>query len=54
MNINIEEVRAMAELEIYNEKFRSAVDDYKEKLKNKKSLFDKIFPYKILVIRKEK
>lgn len=50
--LNIEEIRKSAENELYNEMFRQAVDEYKIKLKTKKSFWDKIFPYKIMVIKK--
>lgn len=46
-------VRQKAEQEIAEEEFRSAVDKYKAKLKLKRSWLDKVFPYKVMVIKKE-
>ena len=53
VKMNIEEIKKQAEAEIKAELFRKSVEEYKEKLKNKKSLWDIICPFKILIIRKE-
>lgn len=50
--MNLDEVKRQAKLELEQEQFREAVERYKEKLKNKKSLWDKVFPWKVLIIRK--
>ena len=52
--MNIEEVKKSAKKELEEELFREAVVRYKEKLKTKRSLWDLIFPYKIVLIKKEK
>ena len=36
------------------ELFRKVIDDFKAQPKNKRSLWDTIFPYKLLIIKKEK
>jgi len=51
--MDIEEIKRQAIKEIEEEFFRKAVDEYKVKLKNKKSLWDVIIPFKILIIKKE-
>lgn len=50
--MNIEKIKQQAVKEIEEEIFRKEVDAYKEKLRNKHSFWD-IFPYKILIIKKE-
>lgn len=50
--MNIESVKQQALKEIEEEDFRKAVDKYKEELKIKKSFWDSIFPYKVIVIKK--
>lgn len=50
--MDIEQVKKQALKEIAEEDFRDAVNKYKEKLRNKKSLWHKIFPYKIIIIRR--
>jgi len=52
--MNIEEIKKIAAKEIKEEQFREAVDKYKQKLKNKKSLWGTLFPFKIIIIRKDK
>lgn len=50
--MDIEKIKKQAQIEIYEEDFAEAVRDYKVKIRTRKSLFDKIFPWKILIIRK--
>jgi len=52
--MNIEAIKKQALKEIQEEDFRKEVDKYKDKLRNHKSAWDKIFPYKIIVIKKER
>ena len=52
INVDIKEIKRQAELELKEEEFRVEVDKYKEKLKRKKSMWDVIFPWKILIIKK--
>ena len=49
----IEEIKAKALEEIKEETFRQAVDKYKDKLRDKKSLWNRLFPYKLVIIKKE-
>jgi hypothetical protein len=51
--MDIKQIKQQAIKEIEKELFRKEVDAYKEKLRNRRSFWD-IFPYKILIIRKEK
>lgn len=48
------EIKAQAEKELQEEYFREAVEKYKEKLRNKRSVWDIVFPYRILIVKKEK
>jgi len=50
----MEEVKRKAKQEIEEEDFRDEVEKYKARLRAKKSFIDLIFPYKIIVIRKNK
>lgn len=52
--MDLNKVREQAKKELEEERFRKAVEDYKVKLKTKKSFLDKLFPYKILIVRKDK
>jgi hypothetical protein len=49
---DIERIRHQATVEFEHELFRAAVDKYKEKLR-KRSWFDRIFPWRIVFIRKD-
>lgn len=51
--MDMKEIRAQAEKELEEERFKEAVEKYKEKLKKKRSFWDVIFPYKIVFIKKE-
>ena len=51
--MSVEEIKKHALKEIKEDDFRLAVDKYKEKLRLKKSLWDKIWPWKIVVLRKD-
>lgn len=53
MNVNIEKIKLQAEKEIKEEMFKKRVDEYKTKLKEKRNMWDRIFPYKLLIIKKE-
>lgn len=50
--MNLELIRKQAEDELAAERHREAVDSYKLKIKNRKSLLDKIFPYRVVLIKK--
>lgn len=51
--IDIENVKQQALQELYEEKYRMAVEAEKQKLRIKpKSLWDRLFPYKIVFIKK--
>jgi predicted transcriptional regulator YdeE len=50
MNLEQVKVEAMREIEI--EDFRQAVAEYKKKLREKRSFWDRIFSWKILIVRK--
>lgn len=50
--MDIKEITRQAKEEIKQENFRAAVEAEKTRLRNKKSLLDQLFPYKILIIKK--
>ncbi len=54
--MNLDNVIEQAEIELKEEEFRQAVEVYKVKLrrKQKESLLSKLFPYKIVFIRRDK
>jgi hypothetical protein len=52
--MDINAIRVQAESEFKAEIFRREVEKYKQKLREKKTLWDQIFPWKIIVIRKDK
>ncbi len=43
-----------AKKEYAEELFREQVEAHKEKLRNQATLWDRVFPFKILIIRKDK
>lgn len=47
-------IMAQAIIEYKAEVYRQAVEKYKEKLRTKRSFWDRVFPWKIVIIRKEK
>ena len=51
--MDIEKIKKQAWKEYEYEMFRDAVEKYKSRIKTKRSLWDKIFPYKILIVKKE-
>ena len=50
--VNIALLKAQAQQELDDEARRSAVDAMKEKMRNKKPLWDRLFPWKITITRK--
>lgn len=52
--MNIYEIKKQAQKELDEEQFRHAVERYKDKLRKSRSLWDKIIPFKIIIVRKEK
>lgn len=50
--MNLQEIKATAEKEYQDELFREAVERYKQRLRTKKTVWDYIFPYKIVLIKK--
>ena len=50
--MNLELVKKQALLELEEEQFREEVEKYKTKLREHRSIWDKLFPYKILIIKK--
>lgn len=51
--MNIEEIKKIALDEIEQERLRDAIEQYKTKLRNKRSFLDKLFPFRIVIIKKE-
>lgn len=52
MKLDAESVIEQAEKEYNDELYREAVELHKAKLREKKSLWDTLFPYKIIIVRK--
>lgn len=53
MSFDLEQIKRQAQAELENEQFREAVESYKEKLKTKRSLLDRLLPFKILIVRRK-
>jgi hypothetical protein len=51
--MDMEKIKQQAITEIEEEDFRAAVEKYKLKLRTKRSIWDRVFPYKIIFIKKE-
>ncbi len=51
--MELELIKAQALKEIEQEDFKIAVDKYKKKLREKRSLWDLLFPWKIVILKKE-
>lgn len=52
--IDIQYIKKIAEQELNDELFRELVEKEKQKFREKKSIWDKIFPFKIIILRKDK
>lgn len=50
--MNIEEIQAQAKKEIAEEKFRQAVDAEKERLRQYRPLWNRVFPWVITIKRR--
>ncbi len=53
-SLDFEKVKEIAQRELDEELFREEVEKYKTKLRNKRSLWDMVFPWKLLIVKKEK
>ena len=51
--MDIHNIKRQAEIEFKHEQYRQAIEDYKAVLRKKRSLWDRLFRYKILIIKKE-
>jgi hypothetical protein len=51
--MDLEIIKKQAIEEVRQEEYRAAVEQYKKQLREYRSLWDRIFPYKIIFIRKE-
>jgi hypothetical protein len=47
------DIRMQAVAEYQHELFREAVEAYKEKLRRRKSVWDRLFPWRIIIVRKK-
>lgn len=52
--MNVKEIELQARKELDEELFREQVEKHKEYLKSKKTIWDTLFPYRIIIIKKEK
>lgn len=54
MNRNeLERAKKQAEQEFQHELFREAVEKHKQKLREYRPIWDRIFPWRILIVKKE-
>ncbi len=51
--MNMEAIKKQAELELAAEDFNVAVEKYKVKLRSKKTVWDRVWPFKIIILRKD-
>ena len=52
--MDIEDVKRAARKELKEEYFREAVEKEKERLRSKVSLWDRVFPYRIVIVPKKR
>lgn len=52
--MNVKEIELQALKELDEESFREQVEKHKEYLRSKKSRWDKLFPYLIIIIKRRK
>ncbi|MHC4616790.1 MAG: hypothetical protein ACYTEQ_03455 [Planctomycetota bacterium] len=53
MKLDMTEVRRQAQEEYQQELFKAAVESQKQKLRERRSFWDRIFPFRIVIVRKE-
>lgn len=53
MEFDARKIKRVAQKELVREQFREEVNKMKERLKHEESFWDRIFPWKILIIKKE-
>jgi len=51
--MDMNEVIKQAKKELQEELFREAVERIKEKLRKRRTVWDRIFPWRIVIVRKE-
>lgn len=51
--MDIELIKKQAHLEVQQELFRIAVEKYKQKIREYKPFWHRIFPYKIILLRRD-
>ena len=51
--MDLNRIKEQATKELKEEEFRKEVEKYKEKLRSQKGFWVRLFPYRILIIRKE-
>jgi len=51
---DLSEIKKQAELEVREELFRKRVEAYKTKIRNRRTVWDRVFPWKIIIVKKEK
>lgn len=50
--MDLKEIKAQALKEIKEDQFKAAVEKEKQRLLTKKSFWDKVWPWKIIILRK--
>jgi len=51
--VNLDDIRLQAEKEIEHELFREAVEKEKRRLREYRPFWDRIFPWRIIIVRKK-
>lgn len=51
---DIDTIKATALREVRQEQFREAVEKEKQRLREHRSFIDRIFPYSIIIVKKER
>lgn len=52
--LDLEAIKKTAHLEYEQERFKKAVEEYKAKLKSRNRFWDRLWPWKIIVLKKER
>ena len=50
--MSFETIKRQAQIEFEHEQYRAAVEAYKVKLRTKRSVWDRLFPWRIVFVRR--
>lgn len=51
---SVANIKAIAEAELKEEQRRKSIDEMKEKLRSRKSWLNKLLPFKVVIVRRDK